>query len=223
MDDKLVEKEAVVAKSNLIDWVIEYCDRRQALLFSVDLILSLTNEETQRQLSRSVTEWKECFAKLESSWGYWFPDAKQMLKCPIDGTNALKLSQMANRTSADAAMRCPCTRKMRQRRVPQEKQNCIKKTDSKKESRRNNDREPRCDMGDNIFEVENSVNHVTSLLEENSMVSEKTIQMDNRATVSSKWSNGDRLVPLASEKAEYHKLDELKTKEASWIITNRGT
>ena len=51
LDDELVEKEAVVAKSNLIDWVIEYRDRRQALLFSLDLMLSLTNEETQRQLS----------------------------------------------------------------------------------------------------------------------------------------------------------------------------
>ena len=56
LDDKLVEKEDVVAKSNLIDWVIEYRDRRQALLFSVDLMLSLTKEEMQRQLSRSVTE-----------------------------------------------------------------------------------------------------------------------------------------------------------------------
>ena len=68
LDDKLDEKEAVVSKSNLIDWVIEYCDRRQALLFCVDFMLSLTNEETQRQLSRSVTEWGECSAKLESSW-----------------------------------------------------------------------------------------------------------------------------------------------------------
>ena len=51
LDDKLDEKEAVVSRSNLIDWVIEYRDRRQALLFCVDFMLSLTNEETQRQLS----------------------------------------------------------------------------------------------------------------------------------------------------------------------------
>ena len=30
-------------------------------------MLSLTNEETQRQLSWTVTEWKKCFAKLELS------------------------------------------------------------------------------------------------------------------------------------------------------------
>ena len=179
LDDKLVEKEAVISKSNLIDWVIEYRDRRQALLFSVDLMLSFTNEETQRQLSRSVSEWEECFAQLESSWGYWFPDTKQMLKCPIDETNALKLSQMTNGTPADAAMSCPRSRKLRQRRVHQAKPNCVKKTATEKESltrsRRTNDRESRCDMGDSIFEVENSVNDVTSLLEENSMVSDKTI------------------------------------------------
>ena len=74
LDDKLDEEEAVVSKSNLIDCVIEWPDRRQALLFYVDFLLSLANEEMQIQLSRSVTEWEECFAKLESSWGYWFPD-----------------------------------------------------------------------------------------------------------------------------------------------------
>ena len=73
LDDKLDEKEAVVSKSNLIVWVIEYRDRRQALLFCVDFMLSLTKEETQRQLSQSVTGWEECFANLESSWGYEVP------------------------------------------------------------------------------------------------------------------------------------------------------
>ena len=101
-DDKLDEKDAVVAKSSLIDCVIEYRERRQALLFCVDFMLNLRNEETQRELSRSVTEWKESFSKLESSWGYLFLDAKQKLKSPIDGTKELKLSQMANGTSADA-------------------------------------------------------------------------------------------------------------------------
>ena len=84
----------------------------------------------------------------------------------------------------------PRTRKLRQRRVDQTKQNCIKKTASEKESltrsRRTNEQEPRCVTGDSISEVENSVNHVTSLLEEKGNVSGKTIQMENRITVSSK-------------------------------------
>ena len=206
LDDKLDEEGAVVSKSKLIDRVIEYRERRQALLFCVDFMLSLTNEETQRQLSRSVTEWDEFFAKLESSWGYWFPDVQQMLKCPIDGIKELKLSQMTNGTSADAATRCPRTRKLRQRRVHQAKPNCVKKTASEKESlkrsRRTNDQESCWVMRDSISELENSINDVTSLLEENSKVSDVTILMDNRPTVSTKWSNGDRLVPLALEKAE---------------------
>ena len=214
LDDKLDEERAVVSKRNLIDWVIEYRERRQALLFCVDFMLSLTNEETQRQLSRSVTEWDECFAKLESSWGYWFPDVQQMLKCPIDGTKELKLSQMTNGTSADAAKRCPRTRKLRQRRVHQAKPNCVKKTASEKESlkrsRRTNDQESCWVMRDSISELENSINDVTSLLEENSKVSDVTIQMDNRPRVSTKWSNGDRLFPLALEKAEDQKSDEVQ-------------
>ena len=214
LDDKLDEERAVVSKRNLIDWVIEYRERRQALLFCVDFMLSLTNEETQRQLSRSVTEWDECFAKLESSWGYWFPDVQQMLKCPIDGKKELKLSQMTNGTSADAAMRCPRTRKLRQRRVQQAKHNCVKKTANEKESlkrsRRTNDQASCCVMRDSISEWENSINVVTSLLEENSKVSDVTIQMDNRTTVNTKRSNGDRLVPLALEKAEDQKSGEVQ-------------
>ena len=214
LDDKLDEERAVVSKRNLIDWVIEYRERRQALLFCVDFMLTLTNEETQRQLSRSVTEWDEFFAKLESSWGYWFPDVQQMLKCPIDGTKELKLSQMTNGTSADAAMRCPRKRKLRQRPVHQAKPNCVKETASEKESltrsRKTKDQESCCGMRDIISEVENSINDVTSLLEENSKVSDVTILMDNRQTVSTKWSNGDRLVPLALEKAEDQKSDEVQ-------------
>ena len=214
LDDKLDEEGAVVSKSKLIDRVIEYRERRQALLFCVDFMLSLTNEETQKQLSRSVTEWDEFFAKLESSWGYWFPDVQQMLKCPIDGIKELKLSQMTNGTSADAAKRCPRTRKLRQRRVHQAKPNCVKKTASKKESlkrsRRTKDQESCWGMRDSISEVENSINDVTSLLEENSKVSDVTILMDNRPTVSMKWSNGDRLFPLALEKAEDQKSDEVQ-------------
>ena len=214
LDDKLDEERAVVSKRNLIDWVIEYRERRQALLFCVDFMLSLTNEETQRQLSRKVTEWDEFFAKLESSWGYWFPDVQQMLKCPIDGTKKLKLSQMTNGTSADAAMRCPRKRKLRQRPVHQAKPNCVKETASEKESptrsRKTKDQESCCGMRDSISEVENSINDVTSLLEENSKVSDVTILMDNRPTVSTKWSNGDRLFLLALEKAEDQKSDEVQ-------------
>ena len=215
LDDKLDEEGAVVSKSKMIDRVIEYRERRQALLFCVDFMLSLTNEETQRQLSRSVTEWDECFANLESSWGYWFPDVQQMLKCPIDGTKELKLSQMTNGTSADAAMRCLRTGKLRQRGgVHQAKPNCVKKTASKKESlkrsRRTNYQESCCVMRDSISELENSVNDVTSLPEENGKVSDVTILMDNRPTVSTKWSNGDRLFPLALEKAEDQKSDEVQ-------------
>ena len=80
LDDKLDEGDAAVSKSNWFDQVIEHRERRQALLFFVDSMLSLTNEENQRQLSRSVTELDECFAKLESIWGYCFPDVKQMPK-----------------------------------------------------------------------------------------------------------------------------------------------
>ena len=214
LDDKLDEEGAVVSKSKLIDRVIEYRERRQALLFCVDFLLSLTNEETQRQLSRSVTEWDEFFAKLESSWGYWFPDVQQMLKCPIDETKELKLSQLTNGTSADSAMRCPRTRKLRQKRVHQAKPNFVKKTASEKESltrsRKTKDQESCGGMRDSISEVENSINDVISLLEENSKVSDVTILMDNRPTVSTKWSNGDRLFPLALEKAEDQKSDEVQ-------------
>ena len=44
LDDKLDEKDAVVSKSNLIDRVIEYRDRRQALRFCIDSMSSITNE-----------------------------------------------------------------------------------------------------------------------------------------------------------------------------------
>ena len=108
-------------------------------------------------------------------------------------------------------MRCPRTRKLRQRRVPSEKQNCLKKTASEKESltrsRRTNDREPRCVMGDSISEVGHAVNNMTSLLEEEGKMSDETIQMNYRTTVNSEESNGDQLVPLAQEKAENQKLD----------------
>ena len=96
-----------------------------------------------------------------------------MLKCPNDGPKALELSQIANGTSAEAAMRCPRTKKLRQRCADQTNQNCIKKAASEKDSltlsRRTNDQEPRCVMGDSIYDLRNSVNDVTSILEEKGM------------------------------------------------------
>ena len=65
-------------------------------------------------------------------------------------------------------------------------------------------------MGDSISEVEISVNDVTSVPEEKGKVSDKTIQMDNRTTVSSKESNEERLVLLAIEKVEDQKSDEFQ-------------
>ena len=119
---------------------------------------------------------------------------------------------MTNGAPADAAMRCPRTRKLSQRRVHQAKPNCVKETASENESltrsRRTNGQESCCGMRDSISELENSINNVTSLLEENSKVSDVTIQKDNRPTVSTKWTNLDRLVPL--EKAEDQNLAEFQ-------------
>ena len=94
----------------------------------------------------------------------------------------------------------------------------MKKTASEKEpltpSKRTDDQETRCDMRDSIFEVGNSVNDVTSLLEKNGKVSDKTNQMDNRTTVNSKQSYGDRLVLLALKKAEDQKSDEFQDRRS---------
>ena len=57
LDDKLDGQGASLCKSKLNDWVFEYRENKQAILHNVDLMLDLTNEEKQRQLSRSVTEW----------------------------------------------------------------------------------------------------------------------------------------------------------------------
>ena len=87
LDDKIDEQGAVPCKGKLYDRVFKSRENKQALMHIVDLMLDLTNEETQRQLSRSVTEWHEFFAKLEESWGYWFSDVKTMLKGPKDEKN----------------------------------------------------------------------------------------------------------------------------------------
>ena len=132
-------------------------------------------------------------------------------------TKVLKLSQQtANGTFTDTAMRCPRTRKVRQRRVDQTKQNCIKKTASENESmtrsRRTNHQEPH--LGGIISEVENLVNDVASQLKEKGNVSDKTIQMDNRITVSSKEFNEERLDFLAKRKHRNRIWKNSKTNEA---------
>ena len=58
-DDKLDEKDPVASKSNLIVGEIDYRERRQALLFCVNFMLSRTNNEMRRQLSWSVVEWED--------------------------------------------------------------------------------------------------------------------------------------------------------------------
>ena len=58
--------------------------------------------------------------------------------------------------------------------------------------------------------MEYSVNNETSLLEEKVNVSDKTVQVDNRKTVSSKEFNEERLVLLATKKAEAQKVDEFQ-------------
>ena len=70
LDDKLDEQDAILCKGKLNDWVFEYHENKQALLHNVDLMLDLTNEEKQRQLSGSVIEWEKLFAELEASWGF---------------------------------------------------------------------------------------------------------------------------------------------------------
>ena len=79
MDDKLDEQDAILCKGKINDWVFEYRKNKQAMLHNVDPMLYLTNEETQKQLSRSVTEWEVFFAEFEASWGYWFLDVKTMM------------------------------------------------------------------------------------------------------------------------------------------------
>ena len=69
-------------------------------------------------------------------------------------------------------------------------------------------------MEDSVSEMENSVNDVTSLLEESGQVFHKTIQIDSRTTVTSKESTEERLVPLALEKAEDQILDEIQDKRS---------
>ena len=68
LDAKLDEQGAILCQAKLNHRVIEYHGIKPSLLHNVDIMLDLTNEATQREPCRSVTEWENLFAKLEASW-----------------------------------------------------------------------------------------------------------------------------------------------------------
>ena len=211
MDDKLDEQGASLCKGKLNDWVFEYRENKQAMLHNVDLMLNLTNEEKQRQLSRSVTEWEEIFAELEASWGYWFPDVKTMLKCPKDETDKTNLRQVASRISTDATLRCAHTRKLKQSSFNRTKCNCsVEVTSEKKslgQSSRVTDEERRVVGGSNPSDVIKSISDVKLLPEQSNCGSVKATSKSNRTTASSKSSNAKRIILLKLETMK--KQDEI--------------
>ena len=211
LDDKLDEQGASLCKSKLNDWVFEYRENKQAPLHNVDLMLDLTNEEKQRQLSRSVTEWEEFFAELEVNWGYWFPDVKTMLKSPKDETNKTKFQQMTIGISTNAAMRCPCTRKLKQRSFIPTKHNCSLEVASEKnspgQSNRVTDEERRVVGAANPCDVIKSISDVKVLPEQGNKGSVKATSKSNRTTAGSKSSNAKRILLLELEAMK--KQDEI--------------
>ena len=211
LDDKLDEQSASLCKGELNDWVFEYRENKQAMLHNVDLMLDLTNEEKQRQLSRSVTEWEEFFVKLEDSLGYWFPDVKTMLKCPKDETNKTKLRQEASGTSTNATMRSPHTRKIKQSSFNRTKRNCSEEATSEKksltQSSRVTDEERRVVGASNPSDVIKSIWDVKVLPEQSNKVSVKATSKSNRTTASSKSSNAKRILLLELEAMK--KQDEI--------------
>ena len=170
MDDKLDEQGAILCKGKLNDWVFKYRENKQALLHNVDLMLDLTNEEKQRQLTRSVTEWEEFFVKLEASWLYWLPDVKTMLKGPKDETNKTKHRQVTIGVSTNAAMRCTHTRKLKQSSFNPTKRNCSVEVTSENisltQSNRVTDEERRVVGAANTCVVINSISDVKVLPEQ---------------------------------------------------------
>ena len=203
LDDKLDEQGAILRKEELNDWVFEYRENKQALLDNVDLMLDLTNEEKQRQLSRSVTEWEEFFVKLEDSLGYWFPDVKTMLKCPKDETDKTKLRQEASGTSTNATMRCTHTRKLKQSSFKQtERNSSVEATKEKKsltQSSRVTEEERRVVGESNPSSVIKSISHVKVLPEQSNNGSVKATSKSSRTTASSKSSNAKRILLLELE------------------------
>ena len=214
MDDKLDEQGASLCKGKLNDWVFEYRENKQALLHNVDLMLNLTNEEKQRQLSRSVTEWEEIFAELESSWGYWFPDVKTMLKGPKDETNKTMLRQMTGGVSTNAAMRCTQTRKLKQSSFNPTKRNCSLEVASEIKSlaqpSRVTEEERRVVGASNPSDVIKSIRDVKVLPEQSNKGSVKASSKSNRTTASSKSSNAKRILLLELEAMKKQdEIDEL--------------
>ena len=206
LDDKLDEQGASLCKGKLNDWVFEYREYKQAMLHNVDLMLDLTNEEKQRQLSRSVTEWEKIFAELEFSWGYWFPGVKTMLNGPKDETNKTKLRQMTSGVSTNAAIRCPQTRKLKQSSFNPTKRNCsVEVTSENKSLAQSNkvtDEERRVVGAANPSEVIKSISD-----QQSNNGSVKATSKSNRTTVSSKSSNAKRIPHLESEAMK--KQDEI--------------
>ena len=211
LDDKLDEQGAILRKEELNDWVFEYRENKQALLHNVDLMLDLTNKEKQRQLSRSVTEWKEFFAELEASWGYWFPDVKTLMKGPKDETDKTKLRQEASGTSTNAAMRCTQTRKLKQSSFNPTKRNCSLEVASEMkslaQSSRVTEEERRVVGASNPSDVINSIWDVKVLPEQSNKGSVKATSKSNRTTASSKSSNAKRILLLELEAMK--KQDEI--------------
>ena len=203
LDDKLDEQGAILRKEELNDWVFEYRENKQALLHNVDLMLDLTNEEKQRQLSRSVTEWKEFFAELEASLGYWFPDVKTMMKGPKDETHKTKLRQEASGTSTNATMRCTHTRKLKQSSFNRTEHNGLVEATSEKkslaQSSRVTEEERRVVGASNPSDVIKSIWDVKVLPEQSNKGSVKATSKSNRTTASSKSSNAKRILLLELE------------------------
>ena len=211
LDDKLDEQGASLCKGELNDWVFEYRENKQAMLHNVDLMLDLTNEERQRQLSRSVTEWEEFFVKLEDSLGYWFPDVKTMLKCPKDETDKTKLRQVASGTCTDATMRCTHTRKLKQSSFNRTKRNgsveAASEMKSLTQSSRVTEEERRVVGASNPSDVIKSIRDVKVLPEQSNKGSVKATSKSNRTTASSKSSNAKRILLLELEAMK--KQDEI--------------
>ena len=211
LDDQLDEQGASLCKGKLNDWVFEYRENKQAMLPNVDLLLDLTNEEKQRRLSRSVTEWEEFFAQLEANWGYWFPDVKTMLKVPKDETNKTKFRQMASGISTNTAMRCPYTRKLKRSSFNPTKRNCsVEATSENKslaQSSRVTDEKRRVNGASNPPDVIKSISYVKVLPEQSNKGSVKATSKSNRTTASSKSSNAKRILLLELEAMK--KQDEI--------------
>ena len=186
-------------------------------MHNVDLMLDLTNEEKQRQLSRSVTEWEEFFAQLEANWGYWFPDVKTMLKGPKGETNKTKFRQMASGISTNGAMRCPYTRKLKQSSFNPTKRNSSEEATSKNktltQSSRVTDGERRVDGASNPSDVIKSICDVKVLPEQGNSGSVKATSKSNITTTSYKSSNAKRILLLELEAMK--KQDEIDKKLAA--------